>query len=260
MGKLMDDEIKFRLVGSNVRPGLISSHDLAEILEAVESFASSEAHKTHPNLSKEDLIVGLYAIEDRSIGLRFKTNSSQAIIPVFVSAMLSVASFDFSELTPNSLKSLNTITAFARKHSCKVEVTARGSVNPLVVIDANMQIPEPMRLKGETQIVGKLIRVGGKSPKAAIEPESGGNLLYCDIPEFMAVDLGHMLYERVIFEGLAEWDAKTMEMQSFKISDFMSFKNESPVLVLENLGKKFGDVFNEIDDVVSFVDKMRSDN
>jgi hypothetical protein len=79
----MDNEIQIRLKGTDVKPGLIRSKDIAEILEYIEDFVVYQALQTDNELKKEDIIVGLYQIEDKSIGLKFKTTYDAQASAIF---------------------------------------------------------------------------------------------------------------------------------------------------------------------------------
>src|SRR5690554_2634513 len=114
----MDEELKIRLRGKGIKPGLIRSKEIAEILESVEEMAVAEALKKNPDLLREDIIVGFYAIEDESIGLKFKTTFAAAVVSAFVSAVEAVERKDFDDLTPQSMNALKVVSSFSKRHSC----------------------------------------------------------------------------------------------------------------------------------------------
>lgn len=48
----MDEEIRIRLKGQGIRPGLIRSKEIAEILESIEDMVVSETLKADPTLGR----------------------------------------------------------------------------------------------------------------------------------------------------------------------------------------------------------------
>ncbi|WP_018015521.1 hypothetical protein [Teredinibacter turnerae] len=252
----MDDELKIRLRGEGIKPGLIRSKEIAEILESVEEMAIAEALKNNPDLSKEEIIVGFYAIEDESIGLKFKTTFATAVVSAFVSAAEAVERGDFESLTPQSMNSLKVVSSFSKRHSCDALI-GTASNKEVTVISPTTEIPSPTFIYGQTEILGKVIRVGGKSPKAMIELIDGSTL-YCEVPEDIAKELGHKLYSLAKFEGAAKWQSKTLELEEFKIHTVKEFPNTDPTKVLGELSGMIGDAFSEINDVCAFVTDLRN--
>ncbi|WP_421718342.1 hypothetical protein [Algiphilus sp.] len=252
----MDDEIEFRLRGEGIKPGLVRSHELAEIIEAVESFVTAEVLAADDNINKDDIVVGLYQIADKSIGLKFKTTLATVAIPAFLNATSSLAKSDFDALAPQSLKPLRAVSAFARRHNCVAELKIPSVVDSLASITPETDVPEPARIVGNTEIVGKILRVGGKVPRAMIELIDG-TVIYCDVAWEVARELGHRLYSQVILVGSAVWDARTVELQDFNIQSFKEFPKKDPLEVLGQLRSEVGSVFDHVGDVPSFVSRLR---
>lgn len=252
----MDDEIEFRLIGQGIKPGLVRSHELAEILEAVESFACAEALESNPSLKKDEVVVGLYHIADESIGLRFKTTMAAVVLPAFIAASQAVDNSDFEALAPQSLKSLQTVAAFAKRHNCQADIQLPGSARPLASITAETVVPPLGRISGSTELMGKVLRVGGKVPRAMIEMLDG-SVIYCDVALDVAKELGHRLYALVVFQGLATWDTRTVTLQEFSITGFQEFKQENLLDVLNQLKSNIGHEFSGVKDVPGFVSALR---
>lgn len=252
----MDEELKIRLRGKGIKPGLIRSKEIAEILESVEEMAVAEALKKNPDLLREDIIVGFYAIEDESIGLKFKTTFAAAVVSAFVSAVEAVERKDFDDLTPQSMNSLKVVSSFSKRHSCDA-IIGSGNNNQITVISPATEIPSPSYIYGQTEILGKVIRVGGKTPKAMIELMDGSTL-YCEVPEDIAKELGHKLYSLAKFEGMAKWKSKSLELDEFKIHTVKEFPNNDPSKVLGELSGMIGDVFSNVGDVSEYVSHLRN--
>jgi len=253
----MEDEIKIRLRGEGVKPGLIRSKEIAEILESVEEMAVSEAMRKNPDLNRDEIIVGVYAIDDASIGLRFKTTFTAAVVSAFVSAAEAIERQDFDYLSPQSLNSLKVVSNFSKRHHCDA-IIGSGSSGELTVISPDTVIPSPSYIFGQTEIIGKVIRVGGKTPKAMIEL-TDGSTLYCEVPEDIAKELGHQLYALAKFEGFAKWDSKTLELEEFKIHNVKNFPNTEARHIFGELSGMVGDRFSQIENVEDFVSSLRNE-
>lgn len=251
----MGEEIRIRLKGQGIRPGLIRSKEIAEILESIEDMVVSETLKADPTLSKEHIIVGIYAIEDRSIGLKFKTTMASVVIPAFLATAEAIGNEDFDSLAPQTVKSLQVISNFSKKHTCNAIFGTNGQTE-IAAITPNTQIPLPTYIVGLSEIVGKVIRVGGKKPKAMIEL-TDGTTMYCEVPENIAKELGHQLYSLARFYGLAKWDSKTLELEEFQITSVEEFKNIDPSLMFKELANILGKKFTDIIDVEEYVSHLR---
>lgn len=252
----MDDSIEIRLRGEGIKPGLVKSHELAEILAAIEDFVIAESMRREPNLRKEDIVVGLYEIADESVGLRFRSSIAAIAIPAFAAASQAVAAGHFEEIAPQSLKPLQMISGFTKRHNAIAELKAQGVKTPIAEITASTVIPQEPKIYGQTEISGKVIRVGGKSPKAMIELQDG-TVLYCEVPVELAIRMGHRLYETAVFSGFATWNASTLDIEEFSISDMVELPSISPTDSLLGLRKYFRSAFFKERDVESLAALLR---
>ena len=153
----MDDVIKIRLKGEGVSPGLIRSKEIAEILESVEDMVIAEAMFAEPSLFKEDIVVGIVAIEDQSIGLKFVTTMAQFVIPAVLATAHAINNDSFESLTPNTIKSLHVISNFSKKHNC-IAIIGVGDQPEIATITPNTTIPSPTYIEGLSEIMGKVLR------------------------------------------------------------------------------------------------------
>lgn len=232
----MNEAIEIRLRGEGVKPGLIRSRELAEILSAVEDIVIAETVRRDPNAKREDIIVGLYEIADESIGLKFKTTLAAIAIPAFVAASHSVSIGEFGQLSPLSLKPLQVIAGFAKRHDAIAEFKVGTSSTPIAEITPLTFIPKEPKIAGSTEIIAKVLRVGGKVPKAMLELQDG-MVIYCEIPVERAIELGHQLYETALFTGNAVWNAATFDLEEFTITGFREAPMGDPYEALVQVRK-----------------------
>lgn len=255
MVTIMNEEIIIRLKGAGIAPGLIRSKELAEILESVEDMVVAETIKANPDINKEDIIVGLYAIEDKSIGLNFKTTIASVVIPVFINIANAIEENRFNELTPKTLSSITSIINFTKRHACEA-ILGTHNTSKLTTITKNTQIPQHTYIEGPSEIIGKVIRVGGKKPKATLEL-TDGTTIYCQVTEDLAKELGNKLYTLARFTGNCKWNFTTSDLEEFTIFSVEEFDYRNTGSVLEKLSQYLGKQFLEIDDVDNFVTNLR---
>lgn len=230
----MTDAIEIRLRGEGIQPGLVRSGELAEILEAVEDFITAETLRRDPTVRREDIVVGLYEIADKSIGLRFKTSFAAIVLPAFAAASQALAQGDFSELSPQSFKPLQVLWNFSKRHDSVTEFKFADTDEPLATIEASTVLPQPAKIRGSTELVAKVLRVGGKVPRAMLEMPDG-TVIYCNVEQELAIDLGHQLYTMATLTGDAVWDAGTFELEEFSITGFKGFPGNDPYEALTRL-------------------------
>jgi hypothetical protein len=230
----MSDTIEIRLTGEGIRPGLIRSHEIAEILAAVEDLVVAETIKRDPSAKKEDIIVGLYEIADESIGLRFKSSLASIAVPAFIGASQALAAGDFAELSPHSYGPLQVISTFAKRHHGAAEFKVDGVKQPLATIDEATALPQVVRIRGSTELTARIQRVGGKVPRAALEMLDGA-LIYCDVTQSLAMELGPELYKLATFTGNAVWNATTLELEEFTVTGFERVPEQQPYEALSQV-------------------------
>lgn len=230
----MEEAIVIRLRGEGIKPGLIRSHEIADILCAVEDFVVAEAMKRNPNFSRDELVVGLYEISDQSVGLKFKTTFAAVVVPAFIAASQAIAAGDFEAVSAQSLKPLQAISSFSRRHGAIAEFKIGEGAVPIAEITPATVIPEEPKISGATEITAKILRVGGKVPKAMLELQDG-TVIYCELPVEKAIELGHRLYDTAVFSGYATWNGTTLDLEDFTIYDVREAPSRDPYDVLSEL-------------------------
>lgn len=260
MEKLRHDRklIELLFTGKNVQPGEIRSHEIANIIIAVEDMVGAIiARDFHVN--KDQVTVGLTGISRGSLGLQFVPDYEIPAFQAFEDIAHAVESEDYRRLPSEVLTSLRTIRKFSRKYRCDVELrTNNGRVTTHAIITPETEISLPPPLKGETVIYGRVTRVGGKKPRVQFDLING-KTIYCDASEDMARRLGARLYKSVGLVGIATWEAEGLEIKDFDIVDILNYKDKPITAALDNLKQAIGKYYDDIEDVEGYVDRLRSD-
>jgi hypothetical protein len=252
-----DVTVGILLTGEGMSPGAIRSKEIGEIIISVEEMIASMVIHDHPDVKKEDVVIGLKNVRPGSIGLEFSPNLTALTLPATRRITTAIAKNDFGALPSGALDSLRQLSAFARRHQCDAEFfTQNGKVESLAILTPTTQIPETYPLSGETTLYGEITRVGGAEPKIQFKTLDG-QTIYCSTSKSMAKKAGAKLYTTVELCGRAEWNCETFKIENFHIIDISDYQTTSPSAAFKELADLVGNSFDGIDDVNQFVSEIR---
>lgn len=251
-------EIKFS--GENIFPETIRAKELADILANVEESLTAIILKENAGINAEELVIGLVNIEEGSAKLRFKSSMQAMALTAFALLSTAIMQGDYSKMPLNTIKSVKAISDFTKKRNCIAEFRTRAdSAEPLASITPQTEIiiPETVQIKGETTIYGKVIRVGGVSPKAMIKL-TDKQTVYCDIKEDLAKSIGHKLYSWVGLSGMATWNTEDYSLESFKIDKITEYEDIPITKSISELSSAVGKHLRDKIDVIKMISELRS--
>lgn len=255
----VSDMMEIRLAGKDISPDKVRAGEISEIIAAVENMIASIVSAKHPQITKEDIIVGIINIKDKSVGLQFSSQLPELTWPAFSIIASSVATGEFSSLPSGSIKALQQISAFTRRKQCVAELISHtGDSRLLATIGPDTKIDDVPLIKGETVIYGQLIRIGGRTPRAMIETVDG-QTIYCEIEKGLATSLGEKLYSQVGLQGIAKWNAKTLSLEEFFIANLTDYQDKKVYQATQDLSRVIGKYFSAIKDVNKYVSRLRED-
>lgn len=116
--------------------------------------------------------------------------------------------------------------------------------------------PRPSEIKGDTTILARCLRVGGVKPKAEIRLQTG-ELLYPDVSEVVAKELGKFLYDEVVVKATATWRTDTWQVIDLQIDTVSPFRRVDPVLAFKELAEAAKGRWDEVD-AREYVDRLRT--
>ena len=249
--------IEVRIVEEDLQPGRMRSFELAEIIKSVEDAIASKVVLDHPELSKDEIVIGLLSIGDGSLSLRFASPLEQEVAPAFLDIVEAIDTDDYAALPHSSLESLRTITSIARRRNSDFEFRSLvGPIHRKARITPSTVIRATPPLRGMTTIYGQVIRVGGRDPRLMFETLAG-EVVYCNIKRSLAKQLGQSLYSTVGLIGRAEWDSTDLSLLSFGANEVIKYERKSAVSTLQELASKVGEYFTDIEDVEGYVATIR---
>lgn len=254
------NSIELHLKGDGMSPGMLRSRDIAQLIEAVEDMIAAKVVASHTELRKEQITIGLANIEAGSVALKFASSLNELTAPALKEIARSVEANDFYSLPEDSIKSLKIISKFSQSQNCIAEIyEVNGHRNLLTAITPETKIADYEPIRGETVIYGMVTRVGGANENApTIQLRTiEGKLIYCTANRKDAKIAAQRLYQQIGLLGIAEWDVRTYEMKTFEVTAISQYRSTPLYQAVEALSQTYGDQFDKIDNVDSFIRELR---
>lgn len=250
--------IEVSFSGEGVKPNSVKASDIADILKAVEDMVEAQVFRDHPEIDKDQVILGFVSIKGDSVDLKFVSPIEGIVFPIFQGIGKAVTANDYRDLPTGSIEALDKIVTFSRKKQCVAElVTSDGHRRVLATITPNIVFEKRARLSGETTVYGRVVRVGGKDPKAMVELLNG-QTIYCETTEAIARKLGTRLYTNVGLSGLARWDAESLQLQQFTITDVTPYEELPLEDAMNQLAKAVGTYYSDVHDADKYITDIRT--
>jgi len=242
-------------------PEEVSARYLAEFLTRLEDFLSAYVEGQGLELSSEGPALSLVDVKTGSEGLVFSILGSA--VPAISAASIAILHGNYEGLPCKAHRELFQLSEHLRAQGwgASFEENLSLKIAPAKITPDRgvLPPPEPAKLKGTTTLLARCLRVGGATkPKAEIRLSQSGELLYVDVSESIAKALGRMLYEEVVLEGNATWDAETWKIIDFKINEVTDFTRTAPHKAMEELAKAAKGRWEGVD-AVEYVRHIRGD-
>jgi hypothetical protein len=250
-------QIAIKFVGRGMVPGTIRSRELADIINSFEEMLADVVVDRHSNIEKDDVLVGLATIGDGSIRLGFNTVMVSVVVAAYLSVASAVNKNDFTSLPQSSLTALNRIIAFTRRHHCVADLLSPDTDERIASITPETDTKVSGLVQGQTTIYGRILRVGGKTPRVMIETMSG-DTLSCVVSLEIARELGERLYEFAEFSGIASWSPNDWKIAEFRIQSFTVSSTKTPEQTINELRSLVGQYFEGVD-AEAYVSSIRGE-
>jgi hypothetical protein len=255
----LHDLMEIRFIGKDLFPETIRAKELADIISNTEDSLTNIIVKENPNISLDNLIIGLVSIEEGSAKLRFKSSIQVVALSAFTLLSASLANNDFTKLPSASINSLKNISDFTKRRNCVAEFRSHAdSEIPLASITPSTEIiiPESYYLEGETILYGRVERVGGVKPKIVLRI-TDNQTVHCDASEALAKEIGRKLYSWVGLLGKAKWNTEDYLLDSFKIEKVTEYQDTPLLKGTTELSSMVGKYLKDKIDVIKIVSDLR---
>ncbi len=258
MPHLLPEKIfRVKVTGKGIAPGMVRSHELGELLISIEETICSLANSRGMLEHKEDLIVGLSSISHGSLELSFSSPTRELAHKHFEMLTDAFEKEQLSSLPNSALESLKKVSSFTRRHK-SASALFQSALDERIqfTLTTTSVIPDPIELSGATTIFGRILRVGGRTPKVLLETKT--KTVPCEITREMAITLGHRLYETVSLSGHAVWDPEDLSLREFTVSKIEEYEDLSPSDAFSKASKELSRYFRDVRDVSAFARRLRT--
>jgi len=221
-----------KITGPNVTPESVSVDDLCKYLELLQKAIRAESP------TPESASVSLVRIRKGSNSLAFC--ATPAAERSYCSIITKITGNRLEDINLSAHESLYEMQQrmFAKDRAAMLRFSNEASL-PRLVISPKHPIPAPpaeVRISGTTSLFGRCIQVGGATPKVVLLAHDG-NKHHIEVSEDDAKRFAKNLYEEMTIEGTAEWDAKTLEIISFRVSEMHPYRSPGLVETFKDLAK-----------------------
>jgi hypothetical protein len=223
----LNDDIRLRFAGGGISPETVDAKDIAELVTQYCDCTRAIIRST-PGLVEEDVMVSLTEITNQSLGLGFKAKASLlAAHLIFTGA---IRSGNIAHLPPPAQTFAKTVRTFTREKNCEAEFYDHGTESPTVVISKSSELNTEFdsAITGKILVYGKLERLGGKVPRAAVVSGEPEERYSCLITESMAKELASRLYELVGLECEADWNWNAQQGSELKVRNIVPYIASTP--------------------------------
>ena len=251
------EAFELRFIGGDITPSNVRAHDVASVLEATEDLLASSVLRAHPELSNDDIIIGITSITSGSLVLRFSPSLPTLVLPIFEQVTTAIQSQSFERLPQAARLALRKIATFTRKNRCIAEFRAVGRDTPLAVINADLVIADAVRMLMQTTLYGRVLNAGGKNPNVHIETLQG-DIVICSGNQEQIKLLAGRLYNNVGIVGIARCNVETLEISEFEIEEVLVYEETPITSAFAQIAEVAGHYFDHID-AADYVRILRSD-
>jgi hypothetical protein len=136
--------------GEGVSLGMIRSKEIADLIAAIENMIASKIVCDHPEIDKESIVIGIVAIESRSLKLKYRDslpkNAQQEAFAQHAANDIanSINQKRTDNLPEETIKSLKLVSSFTRKYKSQAEFyELNGQKKLLTQITPETEILEP---------------------------------------------------------------------------------------------------------------------
>lgn len=255
--------IKVRIKGLAVTPESVRASELGEFIINIDRAITETAASRgciDANTSAHDPIISLVDIDEGSNLLILSVDES--LISATRNITHGISTRNYLDIPPKARIPLSKISQQATRLKWDVQFSADKKLH---LVEARISEANPFpetrtsTASSETTVYGRLMRVGGITPKAMLLLPSD-KLLYVDISEAIAKELAlkDRLYSEVGIEGIATWRIDDWEIIQFRATRVLDYQPEKQNLVnvFESLARVAGNQWEDID-AIEFVNELR---
>jgi hypothetical protein len=256
-----EDTFEIKFTGNGVHPTTVRFKELSDILSSLEDAIVGVISDKHADLKPEDILIGLTMVEDKSLGLFFKSTYTAAVTSSMLLLSNAIANNDYSELPTKSFESLRRISHFTQRRNCEAHfISFSGNMEKTLAIlspKAEIKRFSGSTVIGDTSIIAYVVRAGGKEPSVGVILPNE-QAITCNASIEIVRSIGPHIYKWVGLTGKAIWNESDYSLKDFTVKEIRPYEGRGSEKSLNELKEKFGQFFDEIDPNL-FFNEIRQD-
>lgn len=254
---VLPKQLKIRFSGANVAPDKVSSNEFGKIVSAYENAIVSVVKKNHPNRTLPAYI-SVTGVDQNLLGIDLKPNLDNDIFEAADEINKNISNRTFNKLPINAVENLTVIQRFINEKKATAHLNGyEGISSTTITTDTNLNVDETFYIKGETTVYGKVVRIGGKSPKVRIEVDNKS--ISVIVSASVAKDLSSHLYDTVAITGIAKWKKEDHELVDLKFISHKKIIKKSLAEKIKDLKNIIGKQWDNVDDPDEYLSHIRED-
>ncbi len=255
---MSNPQFSLHFYGNNIKPNQVSLSELADLLKQIETGICAIVEQNDPKTKREDIIIGLEQIAEGSMNLKFSSQLG-AVVGVALSILsLAIEKKSYDALPFEAIESVRHIKKFVESKQCDVSIYGQSDNEAIVTIHStdDLQIDQNLYIPGDTNLYGKLERVGGAKPQIRILQDNGERIT-CFCTEQFAKSLAKRLYQYIGVTGTAHWLIGSMKIIYFRAFDILPYEETDIEIAFKELRAIAKVDLDVIGDADSYVAEMR---
>ena len=253
--------VEIAITGPSVSPEEVSVSLLTTVLSRLEGAVLSYARAKFGDQLAEDLTLSLVDIRQGSECLVFSV--PDPLVPAVAGISQALGLENYADLPGPTYAELYQLSEAVTDRGWGVEIREQPEHGiRWARLGTERPLPPPFKpalIQGTTTVHGRCLRVGGVQPRAEIRLSTNSRLLNVDLSEETAKELATRLYEEVVLEGHATWNAETWEVERFRVSRITDFRRTDPDLAFKELAEAAQGQWEGVD-AAEYVRSLRVDD
>jgi hypothetical protein len=253
----------FELVftGGDVAPEKLPLHIVTRSIQAAQTLALARDPELPPSADEDSIrLMRILRGSARFLCVSVHPGEIQENLRS-VGQMLEDPAADNGQRASLALKPIEKLSRVAKSLDCRIlfRDSERKTVFAKIEATSYDRLAKEFLTEGDTQIVGKIERVGGATERrCAIRIPGRRQLFFCDVAnDSLTRRLGRHLYEDVIVTGRAMWVHSTWSLFQFLVTDVSQTKAWDPSKAIAAIREASGNAWDDVDDPAVLIREMR---
>lgn len=229
---IISDILELKFDGNEISPSKVKPSEIAQLISDFEKALVACIKEDNVELDVSEVLFTFESIGHKSLGLDFKPKLFQtlkvedAIKKSFRKLSERVKTNDFVGFNNDGINGLKGIAKFTKKYGCIGSFILNNETLSIITPETEIKQKPVPYLKGDTNVYGKLIDIGGEKPNIHLKVNEDYVIIF-DATEKEAKDLAARLYDFIGVRGSAKWEIETSKIVEFKLLNILEYNPTS---------------------------------